>query len=422
MRPRRRRDGGRRRARLRASVLFSVGGVIFGPTAGFAQERPSLDLRTWRPPIDPLAGLVSEPVTSPGSWRWNVALWGHYAQSPVVLRDAATGVIASRPLEQALAADVVASIGIGDRTTIGFDVPVLVWQDGSSSLPASVVTRGQVIASGLGDAAISAKATIVSNDRQGVHGGFGLAALGVVGVPTGDQASFAAEGSATTSLRFLGEYALGVAALRATLGYKLRFDHRPFPASGPAPLVFGDEIPWAVGLSLRPKALGAGIDADDRQTWEIALHGSLPAGPVAPFGLGGPGASNQSPVLLAVDDRIALGSLRDAYVVWGADFGLDDAAGVPAVRVVFAMGWAPRPHDRDSDGVPDERDECPDLPEDRDGIQDADGCPEDDADGDGVPDSNDACPLVSGVASDDPSRNGCPPGTAGRDPQPGSTH
>jgi hypothetical protein len=114
--------------------------------------------------------------------------------------------------------------------------------------------------------------------------------------------------------------------------------------------------------------------------------------------------------MLAVDDRIALGHGRDWSVVVGADIGLDDAIGVPLVRGVVSLGWAPRAHDSDDDGVPDDVDECPDLPEDRDGIQDQDGCPEDDADGDGVLDAVDMCPLVKGVPSADPKKNGCPEG------------
>jgi outer membrane protein OmpA-like peptidoglycan-associated protein len=68
----------------------------------------------------------------------------------------------------------------------------------------------------------------------------------------------------------------------------------------------------------------------------------------------------------------------------------------------------PKPPDRDGDGIPDEFDKCPDLPEDKDGIEDWDGCPEDDADKDGVPDVTDACPREPGTPSKDPKTNGCP--------------
>ena len=68
----------------------------------------------------------------------------------------------------------------------------------------------------------------------------------------------------------------------------------------------------------------------------------------------------------------------------------------------------PAPSDRDGDGIPDDVDKCPDQPEDFDGIQDEDGCPEDDADHDGIPDAVDACPLEPGSPDPDPKKNGCP--------------
>src|SRR5262249_32656314 len=40
------------------------------------------------------------------------------------------------------------------------------------------------------------------------------------------------------------------------------------------------------------------------------------------------------------------------------------------------------PIDSDGDGIPDNLDRCPKLPEDMDGIQDEDGCPDPDADND----------------------------------------
>jgi OOP family OmpA-OmpF porin len=386
--------------------------------AAFAQALAPVDLRTWRPSADPEAGLVLEPVVTPGRWQWSVDVWGSYAQSPVVLRDMSTGTAFSRPLEHAIAADLVAGVGLGDRAEVGIDLPFFVWQDGSPPLAPNPMSAQAVPATGLGDIALSGKVTIVSNDRQGIRAGLGLAAVGTVTLPTGAHAGFMGDASVTTSIALLGEYSLGVAAARATLGYKLRTERHTWPSAvGPTPagpdesgaVTFGDEIPWSAGVVLRPEAIATALDADDRQQWEVALHGSLPAGPVAPFGLGGPGASSLSPVLLAVDDRIALGGRRDVFVVWGADIGLDDAYGVPAFRAVFALGWAPRVHDRDGDGIPDDVDQCPDLPEDRDGIQDADGCPEDDADDDGIPDTVDACPLEKGVVDDDPKKNGCPP-------------
>lgn len=64
--------------------------------------------------------------------------------------------------------------------------------------------------------------------------------------------------------------------------------------------------------------------------------------------------------------------------------------------------------DRDGDGILDHDDKCPDEPEDKDGFEDEDGCPEPDNDRDGVADLQDACPLEPGVQQPDPKQNGCP--------------
>jgi hypothetical protein len=150
------------------------------------------------------------------------------------------------------------------------------------------------------------------------------------------------------------------------------------------------------------------MDPERRQTWEVALHGSLPGGPTGPFGLGAPGSAAESPALLGLSDRIALGHYRDGFVLAGVDVGLDHAVGVPSFRAILGMGFTFKSHDLDSDGVPDDKDQCPTLPEDRDGFEDADGCPDADNDNDGVVDADDACPNVPGVRSPDPRKNGCP--------------
>ena len=64
--------------------------------------------------------------------------------------------------------------------------------------------------------------------------------------------------------------------------------------------------------------------------------------------------------------------------------------------------------DRDGDGIADEQDKCIDTPEDKDGFEDTDGCPEPDNDVDGIFDSEDGCPNIpedkDGFEDDD----GCP--------------
>nr|HEX4315512.1 OmpA family protein [Kofleriaceae bacterium] len=64
--------------------------------------------------------------------------------------------------------------------------------------------------------------------------------------------------------------------------------------------------------------------------------------------------------------------------------------------------------DRDGDGIPDELDKCPDDPEDFDGFQDADGCPDPDNDGDGILDVDDLCPNDPEDKDGFEDADGCP--------------
>ena len=62
------------------------------------------------------------------------------------------------------------------------------------------------------------------------------------------------------------------------------------------------------------------------------------------------------------------------------------------------------PPDTDKDGIIDSADKCPNEPEDKDGFEDADGCPDPDNDKDGVLDAADKCPNDPGP----PDNDGCP--------------
>ena len=96
----------------------------------------------------------------------------------------------------------------------------------------------------------------------------------------------------------------------------------------------------------------------------------------------------------------------------GGSTGVTDGYGAPDWRVFAMLGYTmpekDKAPDADGDGVPDELDHCPNEPEDEDGFQDDDGCPDLDNDGDGIPDVDDKCPNdpedIDGFEDDD----GCP--------------
>ena len=98
--------------------------------------------------------------------------------------------------------------------------------------------------------------------------------------------------------------------------------------------------------------------------------------PPAPAGTGAqaaPAPATTAPRAAPADPDPAAGHVSLAYVLEPGMLGCPDEA------------------DRDNDGVPDSRDQCPDQPEDTDGFQDTDGCPDLDNDNDGIPDAQDEC-------------------------------
>lgn len=110
---------------------------------------------------------------------------------------------------------------------------------------------------------------------------------------------------------------------------------------------------------------------------------------------------------LRLEGRLSVLPGQDPAVALEVEFG---------VGVVLPLGRKARraagpqqaPADSDGDGVADGRDGCPTAPEDRDGVEDEDGCPDIDNDLDGVLDIADACLLqpetYNGFSDDD----GCP--------------
>jgi outer membrane protein OmpA-like peptidoglycan-associated protein len=64
--------------------------------------------------------------------------------------------------------------------------------------------------------------------------------------------------------------------------------------------------------------------------------------------------------------------------------------------------------DSDGDGILDPDDECPNDPEDKDGFQDSDGCPDNDNDNDGILDVDDNCPNDPEDKDEFEDDDGCP--------------
>ena len=113
--------------------------------------------------------------------------------------------------------------------------------------------------------------------------------------------------------------------------------------------------------------------------------------------------------LLVVQPSSPLDSSDAQVALLGVEIVMHDSHQPAPIVVPVAVAVAqPKVLDRDGDGIPDDVDKCPNEPEDFDGFEDEDGCPDPDNDKDGIPDVADKCPnepeTVNGVDDED----GCP--------------
>ena len=107
---------------------------------------------------------------------------------------------------------------------------------------------------------------------------------------------------------------------------------------------------------------------------------------------------------LFVPDRVRDGATSDYEVTAGVTWRFGGHKPAP----VSAPEPAPGPVDTDGDGLTDDIDRCPTQPEDKDGFQDEDGCPDPDNDNDGIPDVADKCPDQPETKNGYQDEDGCP--------------
>ncbi len=110
-------------------------------------------------------------------------------------------------------------------------------------------------------------------------------------------------------------------------------------------------------------------------------------------------ALDNAPSCISVDsDGDGITDTRDLCVDEPEDFdGIEDQDGCPDLT-----------GDSDGDGLDDDNDQCPAQAEDKDGFQDSDGCPDPDNDQDGVLDASDQCPAQAEDQDGFQDSDGCP--------------
>lgn len=119
---------------------------------------------------------------------------------------------------------------------------------------------------------------------------------------------------------------------------------------------------------------------------------------------------NAGKFVARIDGRVTMLPGAERYVAAEFDFGIgiEFHIGEASERATNGEIIPPAVVDRDNDGIPDAKDQCPTREEDADGFEDTDGCPDIDNDGDLVLDIADRCATVPETYNGFEDDDGCP--------------
>ncbi len=445
-------------AAMSALTTVGAGQLAAEPTSG-------VDAQLFRPSFDAngLFSVESGEVMPKYDFSLKFALG--YGQSPFSAAVPGIGgtddVASDKVLDFALGLHITTSFSITDRLAIGLDAGLYrtdtdegygvrgLYREGGQSAPSSGLISLRPL-SNIDQSGTQVGSQVLQFERPGASGPFDarlslkyrliksaklrVAALGTVHLPFGDDQMFLGDSNLVFEPKVAADYRFSEdGSTRVLLNVGARFRERTVleaynsdPALNPtlspedAQVVFDLGSELVVGGGITFEALPQVIVAA-----EVMGFKSLPTS--TSYGTCRLNDGTRCTRLDYFGDA-GYGDLA-AYTMIGVNYratpdtSISVAAGAGLMgkrnedfRLITGLVWSPTPAgtrvigrgDRDSDGVPDARDVCPDEPEDKDKYQDEDGCPELDNDGDGIIDASDSCPNEpedkDGYQDDD----GCP--------------
>ncbi|MBV70000.1 MAG: hypothetical protein CMH52_01500 [Myxococcales bacterium] len=361
----------------------SIYGLIAVAAIGVSKAQ---DLQHYRPAVGGSNYFSTHSAKVGPSGRLLTGVQVHYASNPLVRRDD-FGRIIETVVTDLTTAEFLASWALTERLEIGFSLPV-----SHATKPSELdVDDG----SGVGDLRVSSKILLLGAKRRR---GFGVALILPMHFPTaGDEHEFSTrQFSIKPTLAF--EIQQKYWRLSTNIGYRWL----PTRPEQLPPLALDAGTYWSVGLGFRPypNQFELLLDVFGSQFKEFRDNSDGPA-----------------PIEALAGFRLFGGD--DLAFSMGIGGGLNDEFSSPEFRVVGGLSWsmsgrggsghyAVSASDQDNDGVRDNADACPELREDRDGFQDADGCPDKDNDQDGLLDTQDKCPSHPEDLDGFQDEDGCP--------------
>ncbi len=412
---------------MRRALLLAA----LAPLAARADQ--GIDAQLYKPALDPYGVFSIERVQGLPQWDIATRLSASFTTSPLKLSVPITG--SDEILSSQLTLDFGFAFGVTDWLTFAFDVPVtrapLAAGYGKQGLyrpvdPANA-RPGTGFYSVRPDQNVLPSENAPGDVRVGVkirftgRGDWGVGATLVGYAPFGDEDVFGGSSSGTFEPKLVLERRLGTQGFIAlNAGVKLRegtlVRTRQTDNGGLVmndsmgqpvyfPLVYvGSEATAGLGARYQfTSLLGAGVES----------YALIPIAKASAADCGG--TCRNGDLTGDVLAGVYVSPSSDVTITVAGGTGISpDAVRRDAFRVTAGVAWTPSAEgtavqgDRDGDGIPDREDLCPDEPEDKDGFQDEDGCPDPDNDLDGIPDKDDKCPNEAEDRDGYQDADGCP--------------
>jgi large repetitive protein len=324
--------------------------------------------------------------------QWEMGVWLGVADDPLNLYEGDEENRVGRLVDVRVGGSLMASVGLFDRLQLGVELPLVMYQSNSGRGVDSTMPSSSLNDAGLGDLRLLPKVQLLSKPLH-------LSFLAALTFPTGGSESYLGERTVTVAPQLAGSKQFGAVRASANLGMMFRGDTQ----------LLNQEIDHELFLRL-------GGAYKFRFPLELGASLSISTALAAPFA-----NFNQDALELLGQASYDFPGPLLGFV--GTGFGLNEGFGIPDYRVFAGIRVQPQAKtDRDQDGIADADDKCPDEPEDKDLVEDSDGCPDldkdvpvvaeppvdGDADKDGIADSKDACKDEPEDADSFKDDDGCP--------------
>lgn len=326
-----------------------------------------------------------------------------YLSRPIGLRVASPdpGGTVIYAIDNAVDTTFLWALGVTDRLDLTLALPVTVYQDGAGV--ADVLgSVDELSRSVVRDGRLGVSFALLPRPRSGPETGLAVTSRLQFALPFGAREAFASTGAMVTVPSIAADYRVGPVVIAAEIGGRFRPDRKLAGAEVASQLsgALGVSVDVLPGRLLTASAEAFALYTIATQAPSVSAGDDVEAGP--PLVPAEWIASLSSAPVLGGDVVFALGG--GSFIPTGDGASLT----TPRFRLDLSVRYAPTGRDADADGVLDRDDRCVTKPEDRDGFQDSDGCPDPDNDADRILDAQDRCrdeaETVDGFQDDD----GCP--------------